>query len=325
MFAPRGWECMKSGRGKLAGLTPEFFRTLYYDQKKSLQQIADRFGVSRVAVYKWFGRNFDEDTSPLHPRRESKCTLNLGFFHEWTPEMAYVLGLIATDGCVGKNRVNLTSTDLELVEKVRSLMRTDHPIRTLPVRGVSRKIQHKLDISSAALVDALEKLGVGARKSLTICFPEMPENCLRHFLRGCWDGDGSFFIDNRTGKLKASIISGSKEFINGIVRSLSNVGLRQRMRWKYRGHLYVRDTDEIRIYTSRRGKNPAYYIKLTGQNALQFGRFIYESVPESMYLRRKYEVFRDALAQDALPRVNQRARTRRLVATADRPLIDRGL
>jgi len=295
---------MKWRTGKLAKLTPELFRSLYYGQKKSLQQIGEIFGVSRVAVYKWFRWNVEDVSSGLRPHKESKCALNLAFFEAWTPEMAYVLGLFATDGCVGgKDRVNLTSTDLELVEKVRSLIPTDHPIRTLPPRGVSRKIQYKLDISSAALVGTLEKLGIVPRKSLTLPFPEVPENCVRHYLRGCWDGDGSFYIDKRTNGLKASIVSGSKEFIEGIVRSLSKAGFRQRMRWKYRGHLYVKDCDEIKIYASHRGKSPSYYIRLTGRNALGFGKFIYDSVPESMCLKRKYEVFRSALTQNTVPKV----------------------
>jgi transcriptional regulator with XRE-family HTH domain len=290
-------------RGKLRTLTEETFRSLYFEQGKTLQQIADLFGVSRVAVHKWARGNLPPSSQLRRVSKESKYQLNETFFDTWTPEMAYVLGVLATDGNVRRYCVNLTSTDLELVEKVRRLIGSNLEITEIPIRGWSRKPQYKLSVSSLSFASALTAIGVTAHKSLTLVFPKMPEECVRHFLRGCWDGDGSFYFEKGRNALRASFVSGSKAFIEGIVQALSQAGFRQRLRWKYRGHRYVRDSDRVKVYISYRGKNPSYSIRLGGPNAIAFGGFIYDSVPESMYLRRKYDIFRSAVTQDTLSKV----------------------
>lgn len=279
----------------LRTMSVAMFQKLYFDQRKTLQQIGHILGVSRVAVFKWAHKNLPPSLKLRRVSKQSKYQFNEAFFDTWTPEMAYVLGVLATDGNVGKYHVCLTSTDLDLIEKVRSLIGSNHDITEKPARGWSRKIQYGLSVSSLKFVTALGQMGVTAHKSLTLRFPQMPQECVRHFLRGCWDGDGSFYIEKRRNVLKASIVSGSLQFMRGIVQALSKAGFRQRMRWKYRGRLHVRDSDEIVIHTSHRGKNPAYSIRLTGQNAVAFGRFLYDSVPELMYLKRKHDVFKRTL------------------------------
>jgi hypothetical protein len=290
-------------KGRLRALSPETFQSLYFDQGKTLQQIGDLCGVSRAAVFKCVRQNFPLSLELRRVSHPTTYEFNETFFDSWTPEMAYALGVLATDGAVGRYRVVLSSTDLELVEKLRGLIGSDHDITQMPARGWSRKPQYRLSVSSLKYVNALAALGVVPAKSLILRFPKMPQECVRHFLRGCWDGDGSFFLDkSRTSHsvLIASIVSGSKRFIEGIVQALSQAGIHKLIRWKYRGRRYVRVCDLITVHISKRGKNPAYYIKLSGRNAIAFGKLIYDSVPESMYLKRKFEVFRSALQKDSL-------------------------
>jgi intein/homing endonuclease len=286
---------MKWQKGKLSELTPELFRNLYFDQKRTLQEIAEMYGASRAAVHKWFVWNMKDKSTQLRPRKVTRRTLESDFFEVWTPEMAYVLGLFVTDGNVGgKYRASLTSTDLELIKKVRSLMRTDHPVRRVPPRGFSRKTQYRLEISSMAVVKSLENLGVTARKSRTILFPRMPRDCVRHFLRGCWDGDGSFYYEKRGHNLRASYVSGSKEFIEAFAEALRDIGICKRAPNNGRK---LEAAERISIYALNRSGSTSYSFRLTGENAISFGRFIYESVPETMYLKRKYEMFRNAVGE----------------------------
>ncbi|MBI4166840.1 MAG: LAGLIDADG family homing endonuclease [Acidobacteria bacterium] len=217
--------------------------------------------------------------------------------------MAYVLGLFATDGAVGKNRAVLTSTDLELVEKTKALMRTDHPIRVVSPRGISRKIQYRLDVSSSVFVAGLEKHGIVATKSLTLRFPQMPDDCIRHFLRGCWDGDGSFYYERRGQKFRGSYVSGSRQFIERFVDSLRNIGI---CKWVLHDGRHVKTSEPISIYTLNRGNSTSYSFRLSGDNAISFGLFLYESVPESMYLKRKHDIFRNALLREMHPAAGTR-------------------
>jgi len=35
-----------------------------------------------------------------------------------------------------------------------------------------------------------------------MAFPKIPDEYIRHFVRGCWDGDGTVYIEKRNGNLK---------------------------------------------------------------------------------------------------------------------------
>lgn len=302
----------KYGPDKLAELSVEQFRELYFTNELTIKQIAEMLSVSRVGLYKWFARYGSHFAEGLQRRSGNKAgyTFNKKFFDIWTPEMAYVLGVLATDGCVGATGFSLTSTDLELVEKIRSLLKSNHPIRAIAPKGWGRKTQYKFAVSSTRLAKQLTDLGVGPAKSLTLDFPEIPQDCIRHFLRGCWDGDGSFYFESPRGKrvgdgmakdnvstFRASFVSGSKRFVEGIIAKLNDAGIGPRKHPKplaFRPRVGVRRVkfvDTIRIYETRRGESISYSLRLVSLNAISFGRLLYEGVPQSMYLVRKYDVF----------------------------------
>jgi len=301
---------------KLRALSVDLFCSLYFEQMKTVKEIADMFGVSRVALYKWLHRQKPDLSADLqHRGKKAKYALNEALFDTWTPEMAYVLGVLATDGNVVKYRVQLNSVDLELVQKVRNFMGRSYGIREIPPRGFSRKTQYSLSISSVKLARKLTELGVGPAKSLTLTFPDIPDECVRHFLRGCWDGDGSFYFESpsrilshslskggTTPVFKASFVSGSKKFIEGFVERLQKAGIkplrppRPLVQRTPHGRRIVRYWDTVRIYETSRGKNVSYSFRLTGANVFSFAEFIYAGVPESMYLKRKFDLYCQAAA-----------------------------
>src|SRR5262245_49797727 len=117
---------------KLRAMSQDLFRSLYFEQTKTVKEIADMFSVSRAGLYKWLHRQKPDLATDLqHRGKAAKYVLNEPFFDMWTPEMAYVLGVLATDGNVVKYRVQLNSVDLELVQKVRSFIGRAYPIREI--------------------------------------------------------------------------------------------------------------------------------------------------------------------------------------------------
>jgi len=90
----------------------------------------------------------------------------------------------------------------------------------------------------------------------------------------------------------ASYVSGSWEFIESIVLELSKIGIRSKKliyvklakRWHF-GPLTVHE------YKGRRG----YYIKMGGKNIEKLFHYFYDDVPESQYLKRKYDIFQSSL------------------------------
>jgi hypothetical protein len=133
-------------------------------------------------------------------------------------------------------------------------------------------------------------------------FPNIPEEYIRHFIRGCWDGDGSIFFDQN--KLVASYISGSKKFIERLVQELHKIGISRRgpsYRLEKSGRrVRLPITNETQAKYPN-GKFPitihmqninAYYIKIAKRESIEkLFHYFFDGVDESMYLTRKYNVF----------------------------------
>jgi hypothetical protein len=110
-------------------------------------------------------------------------------------------------------------------------------------------------------------------------FPDVPEEFLRDFIRGCWDGDGSIFIGS-SGELVATFVTGSLAFITG---------MRDRL-WKYgfgRLTIHTRQPDGVKT------KNPSYSMKISTGPALEFCRFLYHDVPDGLLLVRKFLTYKN--------------------------------
>jgi len=107
-------------------------------------------------------------------------------------DLWYVVGLIATDGCISRDgrHVDITSADRQHLETVRRILGLKIAIgkkRNGPRTSVSYHIQ----IGSRDLVRFLTAIGLTPRKSLTIGPLDVPDDAFSDFLRGAIDGDGS--------------------------------------------------------------------------------------------------------------------------------------
>lgn len=227
------------------GITDEMIINWYQD-KVPTKDIAQRAGLTKNGVRLVLRRN------GVEIRSLRKHPLNEDFFKEWSHEMAWVLGMIITDGNLHKDRaqVSITQKDIRVLEKISEYTSSAHKIRE--TNGSFR-----LTISSQVLKDDLTKLGLTPRKSLTVKFPNIPEEYLTSFIRGVFDGDGSVI---RTGYW-AHVASGSKEFSQGLYDTFTSWGL----------HTITRII---------RGKNPTYIIEVSGKDdVLNLGKLIYLENP----------------------------------------------
>ena len=111
----------------------------------------------------------------------------------WSPQMAYAVGLLATDGCLARDRrhIAFTSNDRDLVESfLRCLGR---PIRYRTQRTRIGNPCYQADFSDVRLYDWLGSVGLTPRKSLTLAGIDVPNEFLLHLVRGLIDGDGSIY------------------------------------------------------------------------------------------------------------------------------------
>jgi intein-encoded DNA endonuclease-like protein len=214
-----------------------------------------------------------------------KNIINWNFFNSWSPEMAYVLGVIYTDGNLAPEahynnlrippKISVSQKEPELLEKVLALMGSNAKILFRKQKGTTGGL-HYFHISDEAVYEDLLKLGLKPKKSLTLLllFPDMEAQYIRHFIRGCWDGDGSVYRERKyPNRPCASFVSGSRAFIDGLIEHLVKLGLPNRT-----------------VHTYKGGK--AFYFRYTGIDCAKLYHILYDEVPERMYLKRKYERFK---------------------------------
>jgi hypothetical protein len=105
----------------------------------------------------------------------------------WTPNLAYVVGLIASDGNLSPNRetTNLVSGDIDLLETFK---------RCIPRAGrIGRHGPNAwhVTVSSVDFYRWLESIGLTSAKSLTLAGIDVPDALFTDIARGLMDGDGS--------------------------------------------------------------------------------------------------------------------------------------
>lgn len=296
-------------------LTRDFLITEYVKGKQSLSDVAVITSCSRQYVYK----KMKEYGIPLRTKKKSrdlalesgklqfkriddeqigsrtvilqKNKINKKYFKNWTNGMAYVLGVIYTDGSLRPGfirdpqsrdtlrigRLTVSQKEPELLEKILKLMNCNAKLLLSKQREYEKTIAGQVyyfHINSDEIYNDLVHLGLSPKKSMTIQFPTMPGPILRHFIRGCWDGDGSVYLDSGSGTVRASFVSGSYDFILGMLRELNAVGFSTR-----------------KIYRTRK----SFYFRFTGKECVSLYHFLYDGVSEDMYLSRKHCVFESGL------------------------------
>ncbi len=111
----------------------------------------------------------------------------------WSPNLAYAIGLLATDGCMSRytNLIDLTSKDEEQLENFSKCLGLKLFIgKKNNGRGqVSSRVQFK----NVIFYDFLLRIGLTPAKSKTLGAVKIPDKYFFDFLRGVFDGDGSTY------------------------------------------------------------------------------------------------------------------------------------
>ena len=150
-------------------------------------EFAVRTKAQKLGIYR---SGFKFQSMPSGEVRHIKYVINEQFFDTWTPEMAYVLGFIVADGCITKNGLlKFSSTDPELLYKIRDVMESEHPIREHWDK-LSKKPIYDFMICRKYFVGSLARHGIHPRKTKSIHWPDSPSAMFPHIARGYFDGDG---------------------------------------------------------------------------------------------------------------------------------------
>lgn len=190
----------------------------------------------------------------------------------WSPNLAYAIGLLATDGCLSYpwNLIDLTSKDREQLENFRHCLGIDLNITKKHSGG---REYLRIQFKNVLFYNFLVSIGLTPAKSKTLGELAIPDKYFFHFLRGVFDGDGSTYSywDPRW---KSSFMfylcfaSASKSFIDWL-------------RGDIKRHLSVRG------HVTKVPTNSCYQLKYAKSDSEKILRRMYRDAPKGTCLSRK--------------------------------------
>lgn len=200
---------------------------------------------------------------------------------KWSPEFAYSIGLITTDGCLsGDGRhIDFTSKDIALIKTFLKCLGLKNKIGK-KTSGYSGRKQNRIQFGDVIFYRFLLGIGLTPAKSKTMASLDIPQKYFFDFLRGHFDGDGTFYsyYDSRwesSFMFYTVFISASKLHIDWLRSELRKL-------LKIKGHI------------THDPKKGAYQLKYAKHESMEILREMYYN-PQVVCLRRKRNKVEKAL------------------------------
>ena len=198
---------------------------------------------------------------------------------KWSPEFAYAIGLIATDGCLSIDgyHIVLVSKDIEQLKTFKHCLGLDSKLAKHS-SGHKKRDYFRVQFGDILFYQFLLGIGLTPAKSKTIGAVDVPQQYFFDFLRGCFDGDGSFYSywDPRwrsSFMYYLQLASASKSFIDWIRQSL-------RVRSEVIGHI------------TKDGKGSTYQLKYAKKESLKIIKKMYYSDTAVCLARKKEKIYK---------------------------------
>ena len=201
----------------------------------------------------------------------------------WSPNFAYAIGLITSDGYLHKDgkHIRFASKDLEQVINFKRCLNLSNKIGKNVRGGEIEKNYFYTGFGDKIFYKYLNSLGLMSAKSKIIKAVKVPDKRFPDFLRGLFDGDGTFytFWDKRWPKsfaFKMSFASASTNFIIWLKNKLTEL-------YSVKGYIHKGAGVFNLEYT--KGDSKKLY------NAMYYD-------PKVLCLSRKYNKIKNALDKD---------------------------
>jgi hypothetical protein len=244
-------QCTDPAASALAAIT---LHRLYVTEQLTMVEISRRLACSASTVR----RRLQAGAIPIRPRGPNVAHRRIGRdgTSGWSAEIAWVVGLMASDGNLAStgHTLSLTSNDVDLLASVRAILGLDNTLGR--VRGGWGTACHRLQWRDRVFHGWLVAIGLMPRKSLTLGPLAIPDHYFADFLRGCIDGDGTILVytDRHHAarrstyvyqRLYVSLVSASRPFLGWVQDTVARLqglrgtiydksGRRQRPLWALR-------------------------------------------------------------------------------------------
>ncbi len=211
-------------------------------------------------------KKLDKETiSKIQSQNARKYHINQDYFKTWSRDMAYILGLWFADGCIYSGKmfdITLHAKDKYILTRIAEKLDYKGPLYDYVDRQAAR-----LNFSCVVIYNDIIALGGTERKSLTVEFPNVPEEFLPDFIRGYFDGDGSI-MRLKNNRLNSAFTCGNRSFLEQIHKIL-----------KEKAGVVGGSYDDS-----------SASLKFGKKDTLKIGEYIYQNDPE-LFLLRKREKF----------------------------------
>lgn len=225
-------------------------------------------------------RNFSQAASISNKNRAKHK--NEAFFSQVneSPNMAWLLGFIAADGTIRKDRneikIGLSKKDREILEKIKNVLDLETEVKDyITTQGYECSSlawtceQHKQDLARYSIVP---------NKTFVL----KPPYDLKHeywidYIRGYFDGDGSVNFLSTNNSLRWQVCSATPEILTFILDTLEN---------DY-------NIPRVSILSQPRKNHELYYIQYSTNATKKIYNILY--TPDSLRLERKYQTFTNLL------------------------------
>lgn len=258
----------------------EWLYQKHFVEKLNGKQMAKLAETSFTTIKHWMTKNnlkFDKEISTESKRKYTEDTHFFDFVD--TEEKAYWLGFLMADGCISKTTlyIRLSTKDKVHIKKFLSTIKSDRNISDYEQQYNNEGKFHKMsrvDVSSFHLINCLRSYGFTGNKSMNEVIPEISRDLIRHYIRGYYDGDGSFSygITKKKKKFLQVSILGGESFLNNLKKILNKEGVSCNV---YKKKDRETSSDDLRV------------LMIHHNQALHFLDYIYED--STIYLDRKYK------------------------------------
>lgn len=150
---------------------------------------------------------------------------------EWSPNFAYAIGLITTDGSLSSDgrHINFTSKDLELALLFKKALGLNNSIGKKARAHETEKKYYVIQFGDVVFYKYLVNIGLTPNKSKTVGSLKIPDKYYFDFLRGCIDGDGNIrhfkHPESQYHQLRVRLTSASITFLEWVKKQNASRGI----------------------------------------------------------------------------------------------------
>ena len=245
--------------------------------KKGVNAIGRDLGVSGITVKRHLKKMGVKIRNLQESMQECRAyNVNDNYFKTQSHNMAYILGFIASDGCISKDTnhiiFDIQECDEEILYKIKEELEYEGPIRHYTNNSGCK--YSRLKICSSIIKRDLEYYGITPKKTFTLRPPLfLDEKYYISYIRGYFDGDGCIYINHQKYKYNWYICGARKEVIEWIMEILLN---------KYGIISRLHSSTKVLSHG-----DPFYSAQIYKKDTIQnLFKILY--VPNSLYLERKY-------------------------------------